>query len=368
MPKNTNGFKSDLLVRELQRKIVSGEYALGSSLPTCHQLAHLHGVSYVTAYKVLAQLEHDGYITLKKHVGSTVSYIHNAPQPKPSQKTINLVTAKSNRQMFRDFLEIGQRIFARDGWQVRKFQLESTNTLPDDVLQSINSPDAYSLFFGLHSTFTNTLASEQHFLARAVYLGEYLTDLRVTCITCDEGATVRIALEHFRSMGRTRTAIVRYMKGNITEGQRISTWRSEMMANGASFDWCTAHTLSCQPPPSHDDTQWIRESFLRWKTDGILSEIDSIFIPHEPHAVVFEELCRKDGIHIPEDLAVITLGNDPCLAVANPPLPFLDNGLEHHLELARMLLESRLRGETIPQQLFTFHPVLRLPPHLPNKQ
>ena len=368
MQNNTNGTKSDLLVKELQRKIVSGEYALGSSLPTCRQLADLHGVSYVTAYKVLAQLERDGYITLKKHVGSTVSYIHNAPLPKPSQKIVNLVTAKSPRKMFQEFLDIGQRIFSKDGWQVRKFRLESSDTLPDDLLLAVNSPDAYSLSLSLRTTFSNIFASQQHFLERAIYLGEYLTDPRFTCITCNESATVHMALEHFRKTGRTRPAIVRYQKDNMTEEQRISAWRSELTSCGFSFDWCTAHIFACEPTASHFDTQWMRESFLRWKDNGRLEDIDSIFIPHEYHAIVFEEICLKNAIRIPDDLAIITLGNDPCLAAANPPLPILDNSMERHLELARMILESRLRGETIHQQLFTFHPALILPSPSQNKQ
>ena len=206
---STTGFKSGQLAAALRERIVSGEYSRGSRLPTCNMLTEQYHVSYMTAYKALVQLEREGYITLKKHVGSTVSYIQGAPLP--HCKSLNLLTSRAgDLPVIQEFLDIGKRIFTAAGWSVKVFRVPYGDNLPDDALLAVNSPDAYSLFFDLHTVFKNIRASQEHFYERAIYLGEYLPDTRLTAITCDEPATVREVLEYFRAHGRTRTAIFQY--------------------------------------------------------------------------------------------------------------------------------------------------------------
>ncbi|MBR6470524.1 MAG: GntR family transcriptional regulator [Victivallales bacterium] len=353
------GFKSSQVASELRGRIVSGEYSLGSRLPTCKALTSLYGVSLVTAYKALAQLESEGYITLKKHVGSTVSFIQDAPHPRC--KSLNLITSQSDQPITQDFLNGGQRLFGTDGWEVKVFRVLEAERLPDDVLLAVNSPDAYSLFFNLHTIFKNTLASQEHFYERAIYLGEYLPDMRLTNITCDESATVHAVLEHFRARGRTRTAIFQYHLDNMTEAQRITAWCGEMMAHGASLQWCNDHLFLCDIQWGDQRTKWMRESFFQLLERNFFAEIDSLFVPIPKHAQVLTELCRKNGIAIPRDLAIVTLmGDDANLNQSSPALSYVDNAMRHHLKLAFQVLESRLQGQRTPQRLFTFHPELHV--------
>jgi len=351
------GFKCRQLAEELRQKIVSGEYAFGSRLPGSQVLSSLYNASYVTVYKALLQLEQEGYITMKKRVGSIVSFIRDAPSP--TQKRLNLITTDLPFPVFQDFLEAGREIFTKAGWDIQTFLLPETSTLPDKALLAVNSPDAYTLVWGINSVFQNMLASLDHFYDRTIYVGEYLTDLRLTCVTCDEPTTMRIALEHFRANGRTRTAIFRYFLDSLTESHRISAWQSDMMAHGASYRWCLDHTFKCTPQRSVDDNSWMDEAFEALLRSGRLAEIDSIFIAFEPHAVRFEQLCRQHGIAIPDDISVITLGNNTCINQASPPLSYIDNRMEHHLRLALEILENRLQGISSSQRLFTFQPTLK---------
>ncbi len=350
------GFKSNQLAEKLRQKIIAGEYLQGNRLPTCRELAKQYCVSYVTAHKALTWLEQNGYVTLKEHIGSTVTYIQAASRP--TRRLVNLLTVDADLPALQEFLVIGQEIFTTAGWEIRTFQMDDDDFLPDEVLMAVNSPDAYSIFFELRSAFQNTMASQAHFYERAIYLGEYLTDQKLTCITCDEAASVRTVLDHFSTLGRTRTAIFCYGTENMGGNLRISTWRSEMMARGNSFEWCSDHTFYCEPSYDYEKTQWVKDSFVKLLKSGHLRDIDSIFIPLERHAALFEELCIENGIRIPDDLAVVTLGNDPCIDIAKPPLTHLDNHLKYHLKLTLEILEARLKGKNIPQQLFTFIPRL----------
>lgn len=347
------GFKSNQLAEALRQKIVSGEYPQGSRLPTCRELASQYSVSYVTAHKAMAWLEKNGYITMREHCGTTVTYIQAAPRP--TRKLVNLLTVDSELPAAQDFLELGKELFSQAGWEVRSFQMDDGDFLPDEALQAVNSPDAYSVFFELRSSFQNTLASLDHFYERSIYLGEYLTDQRLTCVTSDDPANVRSVLEHFRSLGRSRTAIFCYGMLNKGNNLRVSTWRGEMMAHGASFQWCTEHIFYCEPSYDYEKTEWIRDSFRQLLNSGRLAEIDSIFIPIERHAVLFEELCAENGIRIPEDIAIVTQGLDPCIHTANPPLSYIDNHLKYHLRMVLDILDARLKGEDIRQQFFTFY-------------
>ncbi len=348
------GFKCEKMAAELRHRITAGEYPRGGRLPAAPDLAQSFGVSYVTAQKALQLLAHDGYITLKKHVGSTVTYIQDAPQP--TRKVVNLLTTISEHPALQEFLDDGREIFAAAGWEVRTFRLPDGDFLPDAALKAVTSPDAYSVFFEIRSAFQNTLASQDHFYERAIYIGEYLTDQRLTCITSDEVENVRAVLEHFRSQGRTRTGIFRYGPDDLTENLRINTWRNEMMAHGASFQWCLDHVFNCVPSNDYGDTQWIHDDFAELLSARRLADIDSLFIPLERHAALFERLCAENGIVIPRDLAIATQGVDSCVNTASPKLSHVDNRIALHLEIALDILEKRLAGTPVPPQLFTFYP------------
>ena len=352
------GFKCGQLASTLRGRIVSGEYPYGSSLPTCKELTELYKVSYMTVYKAVAQLEREGYITMKKHVGSKVSYIQDAPQPR--RKSLNLITRPSSQSLIQNFITMGQQLFSEAGWEVKIFRVPNGDSLPDDVLLAVNSPDAYSLFFDLHTVFQNTLASQDHFYERAIYLGEYFPDPRLTTITCDESATVHTVLEHFRSHGRTRTAIVHYHLDNMTEMQRITAWTSEMMAHGATLPWCNDHLFVCDIKWGDNSLEWMRKSFFQLLERKFFDGIDSFFVPIPRHAAVLAELCKKHGIAIPQNLDIVTLGDDEGQTKSLPELSYVDNSMNCHLALALQLLESRMQGKNTSQRLFTFHPELRV--------
>ena len=357
---DTIGFLSGQLFSKLREQIVSGEYPRGSRLPTCKELMKQHDVSICTAYKALAQLEREGYITLKKHVGSTVSYIQDAP--KPRCKVLNLVTRISDHPMVQVFLGGASRIFTGAEWEVNSFQIPSAESLPRAVLEAVNSPDAYSLFYAVRTAFRNTQASQEHFYERAIYIGDYLANQRLTSITCDEAATVRLALEYFRSLGRTNCALFYYVPDSMTENLRRSCWQSEMMTQGKSLRWCLSHAFYFPLTPAmEEDASWMETTFHEMLAKGQLDDFDAVFIPYELHAIRFQQLCEAHGIAVPNRLAIITLGNNLQIQQGEIDLPWLDNRLVHHLEFALDILEARMNNEAVNPQLFTFCPKLHLP-------
>ena len=350
------GFKCNWLTSRLRERIVSGEYPLGGRLPGTQELASEYSVSYVTVHKALVRLEQEGYVTRKQGVGSRVSYIRN--DSPPLKKIVNLIADIPEHPATQEFLEQGRALFEEHGWEVHSFRIANTGMLRDEVLLAVNSPDAYSLFFNIPAAFQNTLATEEHFYRRAIYVGQYLMDSRLTCITCDEAATVRLVLDYFEGQGCVRPALFRYQAENLTEHLRHSFWCSELLHRGKPFKWITDHLFQCHPTANYHDTQWMKDSFCQLRDGGLLDDIDCLFIPYERHAFVFSELCAQTGIAIPGDLTLVTLGIDPRLHAEQPPISFVDNRLEHHLRLALDILERRMRGESIPALLYVFHPRL----------
>ena len=354
---NQMGFKSRQMAEDIRQKILSGIYVSGSHLPTCRDFAKQYGMSYVTAHKALTWLEENGYITMREHVGSVVSYIGNTRTM--DCRAVNLITTTSPHPAMQNFLDKSREMLSGHGWEIREFRLDELDTvLPDDALHAVNSPETYSVFFDVCTAFLNIRASQEHFYEHAIYVGEYLTNPNLICITCNGASEIQKLLTHFRAQGRTRTAIFGYGFDDPTTNQRMTFWQSDMIEHGMPFEWCLAHTFNCDPSPYYDDNDWVRESFDDLLRHNRLADIDSIYIPIERHAVIFERLCAEHGISIPGDLAIACLGNDPCVETASPRLTHLDNRMEHHIKLVLDILMSRIRGEKLFQRLFTFSPRL----------
>lgn len=70
------GELSRTLIHELRRAISSGEYPVGSKLPSNRQLAEQTAVSQVTARMAVLQLVREGLLEVRKNCGT---YVRNAP-------------------------------------------------------------------------------------------------------------------------------------------------------------------------------------------------------------------------------------------------------------------------------------------------
>ncbi len=83
----------------------------------------------------------------------------------------------------------------------------------------------------------------------------------------------------------------------------------------------------------------------------------AIMTAHDSQGVQLLDACRRAGIHVPDEVAVVSVDNDPVLCeLANPPLSSLDQNAQKLGFEAAALLDRSMRGETVAAGNYFFEP------------
>jgi LacI family transcriptional regulator len=82
-----------------------------------------------------------------------------------------------------------------------------------------------------------------------------------------------------------------------------------------------------------------------------------IMTAHDTLGVQVLDACRRAGIQVPDDVAVVSVDNDPVLCeLASPPLSSLDQNAQKLGFEAAALLDRMMRGEKVPPTNHFFEP------------
>ncbi len=350
MKVNGNAIQNEVIAA-IRDDIIYRKYPFGSRLPSGKELAKQLGVCYVTVNRAMRQLEADGYIECRHGVGTFVCYVNELTPPK--RKIVNLIT-QVDHEPGGTFFADGRRLFEKAGWQVKTFGINSSI---NEIKMEINSPDAYSVLFVFNPCFDEFKATMEHIYNRVIHIGDSYNNGEFACVTCDETQTLSLLLNHLKEQGCSKTGLVAYNLKRNTETYRYAAWQSLMMAGGKDFEWCARHFYHVFADDALNKG-WLRDSCIDLLKSPSFKELDSIIIPWDPHAVTFINICRENGIRVPEDIAVVSIGNLEEAKSCFPPLTSIDNNFIGHLELARDILEHRFRGAEDGRLLYFCQPSL----------
>ncbi len=335
------------LKNRLKERIEEGVYAYGERLPSGHQLAADFGTSYVTMNKALKLLVEEGYLLCRHGVGNFVNY---RPIARTGRRLVNLIVPRVSYEGRFDFVlrfvDDGAELFRRAGWEVRIFLNDN-----DDIAGArsvIADPDAYSVIFGLKPYWRNFASCIEHIRNRVVLFGERSDTAGIACITSDETQTIRLALDHLASQGRIRTALVCADLASHLEIFRAAAWRSLCLERGLGFDWCRNFCFDMQIAPLAPTENYTRKLVGELYRDGKLNRFDSIIIPDDTLAAEFIGMLLDHGIRVPEDIAVVSVGNTNMSRLFRPQITSVDVNFQGHLEIALDLLEGRLANYPDP--------------------
>lgn len=82
-----------------------------------------------------------------------------------------------------------------------------------------------------------------------------------------------------------------------------------------------------------------------------------IMVAHDTQGVLILDACRRAGIRVPDDVAVVSVDNDPVLCeVATPPLSSLDQNVQKLGFEAAALLSRMMNGERVPNANYITEP------------
>src|SRR5687767_10306951 len=94
---------------------------------------------------------------------------------------------------------------------------------------------------------------------------------------------------------------------------------------------------------------------IRWLQK--LQKPAGIMTAHDSQGVQVLDACRRAGLHVPDDIAVVSVDNDPVLCeLASPPLSSLDQNAQKLGFEAATLLDRMMRGEKIEPENSFFEP------------
>jgi LacI family transcriptional regulator len=105
------------------------------------------------------------------------------------------------------------------------------------------------------------------------------------------------------------------------------------------------------------EKNWEREqaSMIAWLK--LLPKPVGIMTTHDSQGVQLLDACRRAGIYVPDEVAVVSVDNDPVSCeLANPPLSSLDQNARRLGFEAAAMLDRLMKGEKVEVKNYFFEP------------
>ena len=102
---------------------------------------------------------------------------------------------------------------------------------------------------------------------------------------------------------------------------------------------------------------WEREQRLIGQWLQSLKKPVGIMASHDSQGVQLLDACRRIGVKVPDEVAVVSVDNDPVLCeLASPPLSSLDQNVSRIGFEAAATLDRMMKGEDVPTENYFFAP------------
>lgn len=173
-------------------------------------------------------------------------------------------------------------------------------------------------------------------------------DSNALFVTLDEDAVSRLAAEYFLD----RRFINFGFLGNSE--QEFSTQRAEAFEYALGEKGFECSTL-LYPTKIYDVNKRKRVSIDRRKAEWLrtLPKPVAVFACDDWEAFQFIQFCRQQGVRVPEDVAVLGVGNDELLCnISNPPMSSIRSPEERIGYDAAVMLNAVLNGKTVKKKRF----------------
>lgn len=167
----------------------------------------------------------------------------------------------------------------------------------------------------------------------------------------DEDAAMRLASTHLAERGLTRLAFCPAAIGGDRE--RCSAAVSHAESTGCSIDVFEPSRIGMRPRAAGEE--WERHALGKWI--AALPKPVGVIAASDVRAVQILEACREAGVAVPDDVAVVGIGDDDVLCdLATPALTSVTHDRTRIGYEAARMLDERMQGR------MPFTPVLLMPP------
>lgn len=152
-----------------------------------------------------------------------------------------------------------------------------------------------------------------------------------SCVDYDRVEAARIGTEHLLKLGHRRVALVFDAEEGIRRQQRLRGYCTALEQSGLTFD--DSLLFPC-PIEANAEDLWRRMGSLKHKPTGLICYNDEL-------AVRLLRAIRSEQVRVPEDMAMIVLGNSRMVTFVEVPLTAVDtNNLGIANAVVKVLLEE----------------------------
>ena len=313
---DTTSKSSKLLYRQVGQRIISGIqngcWPVGNKLPPEKVLAKEYGVSLITVRRALRDLSESGRVKTR-HGGGTYVRSLNPVRYVEAKKLLGLVIVNS-AGYYNGWLvegietaagQLDYSVIIKHSFNIPKEETACIEGLVEmGVAGLIIVPASHDE--------AETLVSCASLLQKRipfVLADRYLPELKASCVITDNEAGGFEITQHLLDNGYSKIGYISDFPCSSSRA-REKGYRKAMDSAGISVPegWV------CHTGVDEDGLVSVRRFIEEHR------ELTAIFAMHDGLARSIYEVCRQEGIHIPQDLAVAGYDDAPYAALLHPSL------------------------------------------------
>lgn len=339
------------LVTYFRNRIYNGDLSVGERLPTEIQLAEQHQISRGTVRQALKILVNEGLLERIPGRGTFVREIADILNPEQefssNRKRIGLVLSTPTIQLSMDILLGVEQAAKLRGYEVSlSFADNSQEQQSHDIEQlKANGVAGIILFPVDNATKDETLMQLKVSGTHLVLVDRYLPDLDTDYVVSDNmGGAYRVT-EHLIILGHTRIAFAYSNAANLQTSSVHERWlgyRKALMRYELPFDESLIIPDLPLPPPVAPN------SYDSLFLPGQLPS--AIFAVNDTVALALLQAAQRQGVRVPEDLALVGFDDLSFASYLTPPLTTVAQVRNEIGVRAANLLINRIEGQVYPFQ------------------
>jgi DNA-binding LacI/PurR family transcriptional regulator len=344
------------ILDDLKIRLNNGEYSVGEAFYTIDEICDTFNVSRITAKRVFQELKHEGWILPNRRRGTIVNRSHTTKDilfivgsdflEKPAMPESNFFVIDRLLEGLRakeklcnvKITTIGHKFFFS---QMKEF-------VNKDVVILAQLLYDFRDWFEKHPEYFECLKSD----IRPVLMHAFEKQEGFSLTETNYGKGIRSVVEHLLNKGHKRIA---YLTGDINFPSmylRFNGFTDTLKEHNITLDLNQVKVNSDR----ERDTSWqlIRQLLSQSVPPTAIACASDMLAMH----VI--EYCRKNGVRVPENLAVTGFDNRGESGFLNPPLTTVDSKIKEQGEKAVEFIMQRSADKVSEPVTITIEPELIL--------
>ena len=333
--------KYEAITSDLLEKIRSGELKPGDRIPAERPLSEQYGVARLTARRALCDLEERGIVKRDGRRGTTVlDTLAGA-----TAQTLTLLCSAAPSSMIEEAILFTLAKSKEHGWIPRVIRVMENDDKPMLDAIKLGNP---TLIFGWPRDISPNGKLEKAIKRAgphvAIVAGRVESEA-VPCVTCDDAAGMRLAIQTLKDAGHTRIALLspRVDPTHPVASLQVRTWWEHMRPT-MSDRQLHENLVALDSVYSGNELLAMYEQLQDYLRSPASAEITALVCLTEEIATAALAACRVVGRTVPEKMSLIEYAWTPRAELANPPRTGIDVHIDRHIELALNLLDQLRKG------------------------